>query len=92
VNERANEGVLKDVLCVFAVAKDLPYATLQRRTVSPAQLHEGVLIPVFGGGDEVRFTGSLITEVQIIAFTCVPDDRTVRDIRIGPRYGIVQPH
>jgi hypothetical protein len=67
MDERANQGVLKDVLCVFAVAKDLPYLSLERWTVAPAQLHECVLIPVLCCRQEVCFAGILITGHRIVA-------------------------
>src|SRR5271165_1257743 len=36
MDERANQRVLKNVLCVFTIAKDLPYPTLERWSVAPA--------------------------------------------------------
>jgi hypothetical protein len=60
MDERANQGVLKDVLCVFAVAKDFPYPALERWTVAPGQLLECVLVAAFGCRDKVRFAGRLI--------------------------------
>jgi hypothetical protein len=67
MDERPNQGVLKDVLCVFVVAKDLPYPALERPTVAPAQLHECVLIPVLRCRQEIYFAGSLITGHWILA-------------------------
>jgi hypothetical protein len=48
MTERANQGLLKHVLCVFVVAYDPAYPALQSWTVAPAQLHECVLIAAFG--------------------------------------------